>query len=167
MVAAKKFASKLRSTYDKDARRLGPSVEQLYEKSDPAEAAFCLVPGEAWTEAADDGLPRCDVTARRKWSALFAHALSATSARPTAKWVKRATQLVDELGGEIVAAALVRWLPLATQRRMHGAVEDNDTCLRGLLWLVPILPQSDELVRMVSASRCLPTRKCPEWHCAR
>ncbi len=129
-------------------------------------AAFCLAPGEAWADAVNADFSAMNATTRRQWAALFAHALSATAARPTAKWLKTGESLAKELGGDDVPQALAKWFPLVergqTIRKLgqysgdtRGASnvmhEENATCLRGLLWLVQVLPQANELARAITA----------------
>ncbi len=139
-------------------------------------AAFFLVPGEVWTDRLNDDLTRLPRRDREMWIALLRHALSATAARPSAKWLKTGGKLIAAIGNDKVAAALHRWLPSVAQGRsitrlgtflgdtrstadvMH---EENGTCLRGLLWLTPILPRDDELTRAVAAVALSAYRKVP------
>lgn len=139
-------------------------------------ADFYLAPGEAWSDAANADLTRPGTVAGAKWAALLRHALGATSARPSAKWLKTAGALVNGVGGDEVRQALLRWLPLVTQgqsiRRLgnytgdtRGASdvmnEENATALRGLLWLVQTLPQPETLARAVTAVALSAYKKVP------
>ncbi len=117
-----------------------------------------------------------DEPERSRWSALFRHALTATSSRPSAKWLKTAGQLVEAIGGKRVHAALSAWFPLVSQGRSirkFGAysgdtrggsdtmIDPNADCLRGLLWCVPLLGDRDELARSVTAVAISAYKKVP------
>src|SRR5690606_2110448 len=129
-------------------------------------AQFCLAPGEVWADAVNDDFRELSGPERRQWASLFSHLVTATTARPSKKWLKTAGELVESIGGEQVRKRLHCWLPLVTQGRSisklgsysgdaRGAAntmnEENATCLRGLLWLIPELPESDGLVRDVTS----------------
>jgi hypothetical protein len=139
-------------------------------------AAFFLVPGEVWTDQLNDDLTRLPRRDRDPWAALLEHSLSATAARPSAKWLKTGAKLVGAIGNDRVLAALRRWLPSVAKGRSItrlGAFpgdtrstadvihEENGTCLRGLLWLTPILPRDDEITRAVAAVAISAYRKVP------
>jgi hypothetical protein len=139
-------------------------------------AGFCLAPGEFWTDVVNDVFTQTDAAQRRGWAALFSHALTATSARPAAKWLKTAQKLIDELGAEHVHEKLEQWLPLVSRGRsldklgtfvgdartaadtMH---EENATCLRGLLWLTKLLPRGEELARPITSVALSAYKKVP------
>ena len=144
--------------------------------------AFFLVPGEAWTDDLNDDLTRLPRRERDAWIALLKHALTATAARPSAKWLKTGEKLVAAIGRDAVRAALTRWLPRVTQGgsitrlgAFPGATrsasdvmnEENATCLRGLVWLAPTLARdrSDsgphELMRAIAAVALSAYRKIP------
>ncbi|MEV5204476.1 hypothetical protein [Streptomyces sp. NPDC053720] len=106
-----------------------------------------LNPGETWADAA---LTHAD-TAGSAWHRLLRHTLTASSARPAAKWDKTARAVIDEIGPEKVRRAVVSWLSLVGSPRTRpfdreDALYDdtldpyNVTALRGLAWLVPLLP---------------------------
>jgi hypothetical protein len=139
-------------------------------------AGFLLAPGEVWADAVNSEFSKLTPQARRSWSALFAHALTATSSRPAAKWLKTASGLVEEIGPDQVAARLERWLPRVAKGRSierlghyiddaRGSAntinEENATCLRGLLWLAPTLPRAEELARQIAAVALSAYKKVP------
>jgi hypothetical protein len=139
-------------------------------------AAFCLAPGEAWSDAVNDDLGKMKPARRRDWVALFTHALGATAARPSARWLKTAAKLVGAVGKESLQRALKKWLPLVgrgrslprlglfySDARGRGDVIDNENanCLRGLLWLAQALPRPEELLRTLAAVALTAYRKVP------
>ena len=63
-------------------------------------AQFFLVPGEAWTDTVNAEMAQFAAGKRIEWLALFRHTLTATSARPSAKWLASGGKLVQTIGGE-------------------------------------------------------------------
>jgi hypothetical protein len=137
---------------------------------------FYLAPGEAWADAVNADLTRLDAVRRGAWAALLKHALTATQARPSAKWLATGRKLVDAAGGEDVQQALVRWLPRVAEGRTirklpnflgdaRGSAdvmnEENATALRGLLWLVALTPNPGLLVRAITGVALTAYRKVP------
>ncbi|MEV5238963.1 DUF4132 domain-containing protein [Streptomyces cinnamoneus] len=120
-----------------------------------------LNPGEAWAERAMDELPGLG----EPWRRLLAHALTARSARPTRTWEKTGRALLDALGEEpdAVRQRLLSWLALAGRPRTvpytspggewYGATYDpyNADALRGLTWLLALLPPHADTVRALGA----------------
>ncbi len=139
-------------------------------------AQFFLAPGEAWTDAVNAEMAQFAAGKRLPWLALFRHTLSATSARPSAKWLASGGKLVQTIGVERVKEAILRWLPLVTSgqtitrlghylgdTRGAGDVmnEENANCLRGLIWLVQTLPCPDELTRVITTVALSAYKKVP------
>ncbi|MCX4988918.1 DUF4132 domain-containing protein [Streptomyces sp. NBC_00568] len=114
--------------------------------------------GEEWAEQAmrDGSAP--------DWQALLAHLTGATASKPSARWDKRARALVEPLGDGSVRAAAVSWLALVGRPRtlpLEGpgygvdvnTVYDpfNANALRGLAWLVSLLPPHPATARALGA----------------
>ncbi|MFF7071202.1 DUF4132 domain-containing protein [Streptomyces pseudovenezuelae] len=113
--------------------------------------------GEAWAEEAlreTDGV----------WQQLLTHMTTATAAKPSAKWDKQATALVDALGPDRVREAVIRWLALVGRPRTfeldRGRYEPdvnsaydpyNANALRGLAWLLSLLPPHPDTARALGA----------------
>ena len=137
---------------------------------------FFLVPGEAWSDALNAGIGKLPAAKQQAWIELLRHLLTATSARPSAKWLKTAEKLVDTLGAKAVTASLEQWLPLVskgqTVRRpglytgdVRGEAdtinEENANCLRGMLWIVPALKSPQTLARIVTSVALSAYKKVP------
>ncbi|MEU8431603.1 DUF4132 domain-containing protein [Streptomyces sp. NPDC029216] len=114
--------------------------------------------GEAWAEQA------MKEAAEEPWPALLAHAATATSAKPTAKWNKAALTLIETLGTDAVRAAVLGWLPLVGRPRTFAfttvrygpdanLVFDpyNADALRGLTWILALLPAHPDTARALGA----------------
>ncbi|MFD5517767.1 DUF4132 domain-containing protein [Streptomyces sp. NPDC127066] len=136
-----------------DAYRPDYVVELMKKVTEPV-----LNVGEEWAEQAmKDG-------SGPDWQALLTHLTTAIASKPSARWDKRAHLLVDPLGVDSVRAAVVSWLALAGRPRtfpldgqVHGSdmndVYDpyNANALRGLAWLVSLLPPHPETARVLGA----------------
>lgn len=127
-----------------------------------------LNPGEAWADAALAHVAEAGTV----WEGLVRHALTATAARPAAKWERAARALIDGLGPEEVRSAIVSWLGLVGRPRtlpyedrdaVHNGGYDpyNATALRGLLWLLPLLPPHPGTARVLGALAETSLRKVP------
>ena len=139
-------------------------------------ASFCLAPGEAWTDLVNSDYSQWSHQDRDKWNPLFEHWLTATSSRPSKKWLRVAGELIETIGDAKLVESLLRWLPEVTQGRsvrkfgsysgdargmadtMH---DENATALRGILWTIPTLPQRDQFLRLVSEVTLSAYRKVP------
>ncbi|MFC8076212.1 hypothetical protein ACFUN8_11825 [Streptomyces sp. NPDC057307] len=118
--------------------------------------------GEKWAERA---LEQVGPGPDDPWRALLAHALTAKSARPSAKWDRLAGQLVEPLGPEPVREKVVSWLALVgvprtfrvkavfCEDRHFNEVFDpyNALALRGLAWLLSLLPPHADAARALGA----------------
>jgi hypothetical protein len=115
--------------------------------------------GEEW---ADQALK--DAGDDTDWQALLAHVATATSARPTAKWDAPARALVETLGADRVRETALSWLALVGRPRtfpltgwdygpdVNGAYDPyNADALRGLAWLLSLLPPHPDTARALGA----------------
>jgi Domain of unknown function (DUF4132) len=114
--------------------------------------------GEAWAEQA------MEEAAEEPWRALLVHAATATSAKPTAKWDKAALTLIEPLGTDAVRAAVLGWLPLVGRPRTFAFTTVwsgpdanltfdpyNANALRGLTWILALLPAHPDTARALGA----------------
>ncbi|MFI9613004.1 DUF4132 domain-containing protein [Streptomyces sp. NPDC052023] len=115
-----------------------------------------LNPGEAWSDQAlADAGELGDV-----WQRLLAHTATATAARPSAKWDRTARSLIDAVGPETLRQRVLPWLTLVGRPRTHPLVPTyygadpnhtldpcNANALRGLTWLLALLPAHAETAR--------------------
>ncbi|WP_418958697.1 DUF4132 domain-containing protein [Streptomyces tritici] len=121
-----------------------------------------LSPGEPWAEQAMAEAP----------AGLLAHLLTATGARPTAAWDEEALALAGEPAA--VRDAAVRWLGLVGAPRTlelyvgDGRTDHNRTydpynadALKGLAWLVSLLPPDPAAVRALGRLVEVSLRKVP------
>ncbi|MFE4701808.1 DUF4132 domain-containing protein [Streptomyces sp. NPDC056738] len=114
--------------------------------------------GEEWAERAMSDSSTPDE------QALLTHLTTATASKPSAAWDQRARALVEALGADRVRAAALSWLALVGRPRTHplevrGYEADinnaydpyNADALRGLAWLVSLLPPHPDTARALGA----------------
>jgi hypothetical protein len=121
-----------------------------------------LVPCEVWAAEALEQLNAAAPEHREHWFNLLNHCQGATSARPSAKWLKTGLALLDAVGTEAFAASVIAWLGRSTEGRVRPMLrlfwekgderlrmhEVNAAVLRGLLWLCPTVAWP-ELIRVM------------------
>ncbi|WP_435172674.1 DUF4132 domain-containing protein [Actinacidiphila sp. bgisy145] len=127
--------------------------------------------GEAWSDtaladAAELGPP---------WSALLRHAATATAARPTAGWNAQGSALLDRLGADTARTRITGWLALVGRPRTlpyrgrgYAQVAQDDlydpynaNALRGLAWLLALLPPHPDTARALGRLVETSLRKVP------
>ncbi|MFD0005769.1 DUF4132 domain-containing protein [Streptomyces sp. NPDC127178] len=117
-------------------------------------------PGETWSDRALAEVAELG----DDWRRLLAHAATATSARPSAKWDRTGRALIAALDADEVRERLLSWLRLAGRPRTGLLLEPrygpnpnatydpyNADALRGLAWLLSLLPAHPETARTLGA----------------
>lgn len=124
-----------------------------------------LNPGEVW---ADQVLADLAVLGE-EWRELVAHAMTATSAKPSGKWEERARLLLGSVGREAARARIAGWLALVGRprslpdRHLDDAAFDpyNAVGVRGLVWTLALLPASPDSARLLGDLVETALRKVP------
>jgi hypothetical protein len=109
-----------------------------------------LNPGELWTDRILAELPELG----EPWRNLVRHLLTAKSGRPTRRWDGEASAFVEDIGSEVIRRTVTPWLALATHGGSdHDGAYDqyNVHAVRGLAWLLSLLPPDPETVRVLGA----------------
>ncbi|MCF1595139.1 DUF4132 domain-containing protein [Streptomyces muensis] len=127
-------------------------------------------PGEAWSDEALAEVAELG----DDWRRLLAHAATATAARPSAKWDRTGRTLIAALDADEVRERLLSWLRLVGRPRTRpllpprygpdpNATFDpyNADALRGLAWLLSLLPAHPETARALGALAEATLRKVP------
>lgn len=136
------------------ASGLRPLVDRL---PDPV-----LNPGETWSDAVMAALGTLEEL--EAWRELIRHALTATSAKPTAAWLKKATPLLSCIGHEASSVRILSWLALVSSDRtvplenppfqkydVNATFDEyNVDALRGLVWLLGTLEPRDDHARALA-----------------
>ncbi|MFD7548609.1 DUF4132 domain-containing protein [Streptomyces sp. NPDC059816] len=143
-------------------RRTAASIPVYYENYDGAFAATLTEPvlnvGEAWAD-------RAMAEQRFDPRPVLAHALTATSSKPSARWDRGARAVLAAAGDpDTVRSALLDWLarvgrprtlPLQASWYQQQANELYDAfnidALRGLAWMLPLLPPHPDVPRTLGA----------------
>ncbi|MFE0424403.1 DUF4132 domain-containing protein [Streptomyces sp. NPDC058953] len=141
-----------------------PDIAELAFLADRTGGVPPLNVGEEWAERAS-----ADTVLRP----VVLHALTATAGKPTAKWDRAARAAVDEAGGaDAVRTAVVGWLALVGRPRtipLEGAEPPggpavdpyNSDALRGLAWLLSLLPAHPDIPRALGALVDVTLKKVP------
>ncbi len=139
-------------------------------------ATFILHSGEVWSEALNSEIGKRTTEELRLWIRLILHLLSATSSRPSKHWITTAADSIKDIGRDKVKALEIRLFELVDKGRTVPPVpagtwdtrgkgdtmqEENAICLRGFLWMVPLLDPSPELIRLVGTVGISAYRKVP------
>ncbi|HKQ38030.1 MAG TPA: DUF4132 domain-containing protein [Verrucomicrobiae bacterium] len=137
---------------------LESSIDELIGKG----PWLVLVPCEGWAVEALQQLDGGAPDYREHWFNLLKHCHLATSARPSAKWLKTGLPLLDAVGSERFASSVISWFLRSTEGRVRPTLslswedadermrmhELNAAVLRGLLWLCPTVARP-ELIRAI------------------
>jgi hypothetical protein len=99
---------------------------------------------EPWVERLAADIEGMDADARPRWWALVRHLLEATSAKPTARWLKEARRLADEVGRDELIRRARAWMALAPGGLPEPMPLPNADLLRGLVWYMADLGGDDE-----------------------
>ncbi|MGW2520170.1 DUF4132 domain-containing protein [Streptomyces sp. NPDC001617] len=124
--------------------------------------------GEQWAEQALGDATGAD------WQALLAHLVTATASKPSPKWDQRARTLVEAVGADRVRATALPWLALVGRPRTFPLEEGyptdpvnhtydpyNANALRGLAWLLSLLPPHPDTARALGVLVETSLRKVP------
>lgn len=85
-----------------------------------------IIPGEAWADAAIDDLNALGEKDRTAWIALLWHCKSAAGAKPSGKWSKTATTLLNALDASQFTEFAARWMILVDKKRTLRALTDHE-----------------------------------------
>jgi hypothetical protein len=120
--------------------------------------------GDAFSDVALEDIKNMDAGERALWQKLLNHAISASSSKPSGKWLKAADALIDAIGRERFVQRLSVWLPLIGKpgpgRIVNGfegpmneptmLAEHNVDILKGLLWSVSTIHDPAHLPAMAA-----------------
>ena len=134
------------------------------------QQSLAILPGEAWSDRAIQTIEALPLGQQSQWMKLMENCASASSSKPTKKWLKEAQNQRQAVGLEPFQQSLLEWFPLVdcprTQplndwRGDRDLLHDlNADILKGLVWLCADLADAQlarELNRLtLSAYRKLP-----------
>ncbi len=96
-----------------DFRKLRHRLEPLTL----GEPIQLIEPGEAWSDRALADLAAMPDDERDRWTALLAHAVTATQSKPTKKFLKTAAGLLEPIGLDGFKRRMTDWIPLVDRPR--------------------------------------------------
>jgi hypothetical protein len=86
---------------------IGPSLDLELEK------------GDAWADLAMQDLEAMKPEVRKAWNNLLHHAITARSSKPSKKWAKRASELIEPIGQTEFSNQVSEWFPAVGERGSH------------------------------------------------
>jgi len=128
-----------------------------------------LNPGEPWADQASSDLSMLD----ESWRELVAHAATGTSDAPTPEWEEEGLRLLARIGPDSAREVILGWLALidrprtlALRNRMGSDIAYrgdayNSRVLRGLVWLLGLLPSDAQLAGHLADLAEISLRKVP------
>ena len=113
-----------------------------------------LDPGRGpWSQIVFDEIKEKEPIVRSAWEALLEHCKSLQQPIPSAKWNKRAKELLLALGESEVMPLLFRWVELGpTPGQPPGArspIEDSQY-QKGIVWCLAAFPQKEEVATLLA-----------------
>jgi len=146
-----------------DARRNINRIEAILNSGSDKSIDIDLHTGEVWTATLQSQMDNLETVSRKKWFTLLAVCRNASSSKPSGKWLKEVSSLIEYIGKESFVSVLLAVLP---EIGKPGAVEtremDIDTLqsdptqvhtvhsdlLRGLVWGASLI-ENESLVQVV------------------
>ncbi len=130
---------------DRDLRKFSERLDDALGTA----PTIMLQPGEAWSDVAIEHLQQVDDKTRDAWAAILKLCQSATAGKPTKKWLKAATPLLDKVGVEAFKSAVLTWFPLVDKPRTAEiadwpewqpnpnmmVIDLHADILKGLVWI--------------------------------
>lgn len=108
-----------------------------------------LEPGEPWADLALEEIGKLPADKIKLWRQLIEHAATANGSKPSARWSKNATTLVDAIGRDEATRCLAGWLALVERPRSpddtiitgspHYFLPPHAEILKGLCWTAAAL----------------------------
>lgn len=147
VAALKRLEGRCSSAGDADMRRVGRRIRSLIDGQDQP----LFKPGWPWVEAVRTDVAALSDAKQRAWLRILAHAATASSARPSRKWLNSASTLIEESGAELfldMAGGCIRHILRGKFDEVPLSADVNSTLVKGIVWTVSVL-DDPELVRLV------------------
>ncbi|HVJ69014.1 MAG TPA: DUF4132 domain-containing protein [Caulifigura sp.] len=128
-----------------------------------------LFPGDPWTDVAVHEIEASAPEIHQKWHELVIHAQALSGAKPSARWLKQARELIHDLGLEEFEQRVAGWFPdfnrprqEVDHRRPHPLMllAHNVDTLKGLVWMV-LAAEREALVPLLAPLAVSAFRKVP------
>jgi hypothetical protein len=175
--AVEQLATRLgKQRREPELRALWLRTQALLERALLRQSGFALTTDEAWTNRLRTALQGMDPANRARWDALLTHAATASSSKPSKRWLQQAAPLVDAVGTDAFATLLSSVLRkvgkwgAAPKTWIWGhefeghRTEVHDThcdLLRGLVWCSSLVPQ-EGVIAAVGAAADASFKKLPD-----
>jgi hypothetical protein len=159
----KKLHRTMKKSHFDDARKNINRIEAILGGGSDEALEIDLNTGEVWTATLKSHLDPLDADGRKKWFSLLAVCRKASSSKPSGKWLKEISALIEGIGKESFVSVLLAVLPeigkpgaVETKEMDYYTVQSDPTqvhtvhsdLLRGLVWSASLL-ENETLVQVV------------------
>ncbi len=127
-----------------DARKLMERIDQILGGV-PNELPLkeLVNSGEPFADAAQMYLGSAASELRRPWAALLTYAQTASSSKPSSKWLAEARKRMEAIEERELREQIVRWLRMVGDRRDKQLSDLNSAVVKGLVWCCSLLDDAD------------------------
>jgi hypothetical protein len=141
-------------------------IEAILGGGSEVSKGIDLNTGEIWTASLQARLEDLDAPGREKWYALLAVCRKATSSKPSGKWLKQVSALIEDIGADSFVSLLLAVLPeigkpgAVEKRELEYYTQESEPTqvhsvhsdlLRGLVWCTSLV-ENEALVQLVGST---------------
>jgi hypothetical protein len=151
-------------------RKLREALARLRKGPQPIP----LEAGEAWSDAALGDLTNMSAEQKANWIRLLIHCQGASGGSPSAKWVRSAEEILDDLDRREFKSYVLRWFPLVDKPRTQVVearseyqpnpnlmiIDPHADIIKGLAWCCG-LEEDKEIARALTALALSAYKKVP------
>lgn len=150
-----------------DYKKLHKRVQKLLDHNDGS----IVIADHNWSKLMINDLNDMPPIQNNLWKDVLKHALTATSPKPSQKWLTAMTSLVIKIEPESYAYYLGRWFKSITEEKLENIHSEKDfplndqtnsTLIKGLIWSTLINPQ-EEMNRHIVNLGLYCYKKIPDW----
>ena len=145
----KQLARHCSSSNDSGTRKVGHRIFHLFDESKEPQIAK----GWQWVDDVLAEWAALPSSEQQVWSKILAHAATATSPRPSKKWLKTAEVLIAEASSDFFTDIACRFLGRIVQAKFDTqplAADMNATLVKGIVW-ASATADNAELVNQIHA----------------
>lgn len=146
-------------------------LEKRAQKLLNRDTGIVLVETHLWSKQMMMDIHAMSAHENLSWKKILHHALTATSSKPSKKWLDEMKTLIRELECEQYKHYLERWLSSITEEKVDKISTENDlplndetnrTVIKGLLWSSLVNPHED-INRQITSLGLYCYKKVPGW----
>lgn len=133
-----------------------------------------LESGEAWSDTALHDLKKQTASGKSNWEELLLHCQSASTGKPSTKWLRTAGNSIENIGEGEIKSHLLRWFPLVDKPRTQPLgngrywshdpnlhiIDEHADILKGLAWCCSLFDDA-EIARALTQLAISAYKKVP------